>query len=224
MPHLRLIPPYRRGGGGCTGMIAPGKLSGGGGDFRRAWESQSSKRLTHTITCRPMPRAVAEGPANHIATEGSRSSQHPKASAVPNTCPQPTDPRERSAMGIFTALPTPLNFAIFLEDRISPQNHRGLNPPPPTETQKPQVGVAAQRGHSANSYVVYPGGTPANHPPTEACMIHSKQHRRCGVQDPGTRGYRWWKTALFAQRGHSARCAPQGTVPAFHSLLMGRPK
>ena len=49
----------------------------------------------------------------------------------------------------------------------------------------------AQRGHSTNYYVVYPGNTPANHPPTEACMIHSKQHRGCRIQDPGTRGYRW---------------------------------
>ena len=37
-------------------------------------------------------------------------------------------------------------------------------------------------------YVVYPGNTPANHPPTEACMIHSKQHRGCRIQDPGTCG------------------------------------
>ena len=42
-------------------------------------------------------------------------------------------------------------------------------------------------------------------PPTDACMIHSKQRRGCGVQDPGTRGYRRWKTADFS---HSARCAP----------------
>ena len=37
-------------------------------------------------------------------------------------------------------------------------------------------GVFAQRGHSANYYVVYPGNTPENHPPTEGCMINSKQH------------------------------------------------
>ena len=59
-------------------------------------------------------------------------------------------------------------------------------------------GVFAQRGHSANHYGVYPGNTPANHPPTEVHMIHSKPHRGCRVQDPGTRGYRRWKTALFA--------------------------
>ena len=51
-------------------------------------------------------------------------------------------------------------------------------------------GVFAQRAHSANSYVVYPGNTPENQPPTEACMIHSKQHRGCRLQHPGTRGYR----------------------------------
>ena len=59
--------------------------------------------------------------------------------------------------------------------------------------------------HSANYYAVYPGNTPENHPPTEPCMIHSKQHRGCRIQDPGTRGHRWWKTADFS---HSARCAP----------------
>ena len=42
--------------------------------------------------------------------------------------------------------------------------------------------------HSANYYVVYPGNTPENHPPAEGCMIHSKQHRGCRIQDPGTRG------------------------------------
>ena len=31
-------------------------------------------------------------------------------------------------------------------------------------------------------YVVCPGNTPENHPPTEACMINSKQH---GVQNSG---------------------------------------
>ena len=36
--------------------------------------------------------------------------------------------------------------------------------------------------HSANYCVVYPGTTPENHPPTEACMVNSKQH---GVQNSG---------------------------------------
>ena len=53
-----------------------------------------------------------------------------------------------------------------------------------------------------------PGTPPENHPPTEACMIHSKQHRGCGVQDPGTRGYRWWKTADFAHSTRTAHGAP----------------
>ena len=46
----------------------------------------------------------------------------------------------------------------------------------------------AQSAHSANYYVVYPGNTPENHPPTEAYMIHSKQHWGSRIQDPGTRG------------------------------------
>ena len=34
----------------------------------------------------------------------------------------------------------------------------------------------AQREHSANYYVVYPGNSPEKHPPTEACLNNSKQH------------------------------------------------
>ena len=75
-------------------------------------------------------------------------------------------------------------------------------------------------------------GTPESQPPAEGCMIHSKQHWWCRIQDLGTpgkhqtrknpwrtstrgvgcriqevgiRGYRWWKTAYFS---HSARCSP----------------
>jgi hypothetical protein len=73
-------------------------------------------------------------------------------------------------------------------------------------------GVFAQHTHSASYYIVYRGNTPENHPPAEACIIHSKQHR--GVQNSGP----WdpWlpvvKTSrLFAQRAHSARCAPDGS-------------
>ena len=92
--------------------------------------------------------------------------------------------------------------------------------------------------HSANYCAVYPGTPLENHPPTEACMINSKQP---GVQNSGpwdpwqasklkknprctTRGCRvqnsgpWdpWllvveNNRLFAQRGHSARCAPKST-------------
>ena len=71
-------------------------------------------------------------------------------------------------------------------------------------------------------------------------MIHSKQHRGCRIQDPGTRGKHQtkiinpWCTSrgcrvqnsgpcdlwlpvvensrLFAQRAHSARCAPSANV------------
>ena len=92
-------------------------------------------------------------------------------------------------------------------------------------------GVFAQRGHSANYHVVYPGNTPENHPPTEGRMISSKQHR--GTQNSGP----WdpWlpvveNSRLFAQRVHSARCAPydsreshectgQGVDKAWHTCL-----
>ena len=96
-------------------------------------------------------------------------------------------------------------------------------------------GVFTQCGHR-NYSVVYPGNTPENQPPTEACMIGSKQHRGCRIQDPGTRGkhqtkkktpgvpagavgcriqdsgirgYWWWKTADFL---HSA-CTVYGAPP-----------
>ena len=67
----------------------------------------------------------------------------------------------------------------------------------------------AQRTHSANHDGVHPRNTPAHHPPTEACMIHSKQHRGCRMQDPGTCGHRRWKTADFA---HSTWCAPLAII------------
>ena len=76
--------------------------------------------------------------------------------------------------------------------------------------------VFAQRAHSTNYYVVHPGNTPANYPPTEACMINSKQRRGCGIQGPGARGYRWWKTADFS---HSAKCTPIVTICAQHGIL-----
>ena len=69
-------------------------------------------------------------------------------------------------------------------------------------------GVFAQRAHSANCYGVYPGHTPANHPPTAACLIHSTQRRGCRAQNPGTRGYRRWKTAAFSRSARSAQSAP----------------
>ena len=60
--------------------------------------------------------------------------------------------------------------------------------------------VFAQRAHSTNYYVVYPGNTPENHPPTEACMIHSKQHRvqNSGPWDPWLPVVK--NSRLFAQR------------------------
>ena len=133
---------------------------------------------------------------------------------------------------------------IFFKGGVGRRQHRSDTGRPPAHrvrpTTWPQRGpgqggrfrtARAQRAHSANYYAAYPRNTPENHPPTEACMIHSKQHRGCRIQDhgthgkhqtkntipgvsagavwcriqdPGTLGYRWWKTADFS---HSARTA-----------------
>ena len=84
--------------------------------------------------------------------------------------------------------------------------------PSPSAPPRLQGGVFAERAHSANYYAVYPGNTPENHRPTEACMIHSKQHRGCRTQDPGTRGYRWWKTADVSHSAGTACSAPPRTL------------
>ena len=44
----------------------------------------------------------------------------------------------------------------------------------------PNLTFSPQLPQRQNYYVVYPGNTPENHPPTEACMINLKQH---GVQN-----------------------------------------
>ena len=75
-------------------------------------------------------------------------------------------------------------------------------------------------GHSANYCVVYPGNTPENHPPTEACMIHSKQHRGCRIQDPETRGKHQTKTTPTAEISHSARTA-HGAPPKVTVKITG---
>ena len=76
-------------------------------------------------------------------------------------------------------------------------------------------GVFAQRGHSAGTAPIIALLVPATPlkttPPTEACMIHSKQHRGCRMQDPGTRGYRWWKTDDFSHSAGTAHSAPPWT-------------
>ena len=72
-------------------------------------------------------------------------------------------------------------------------------------------GVFAQR--TAQLLLVSPKNIPCKPPPpTEVRMIHSNQHRGCGIQDPGTRGYRRWNTADVS---HSARCASKGPSAQF---------
>ena len=72
--------------------------------------------------------------------------------------------------------------------------------------------------HSARTVPIttlfIPGTPPENHPPTEACMINSKQHRGCRIQDPGTRGYLRWKKADFSHSAGTAHGAPPKTSPA----------
>ena len=80
--------------------------------------------LMHTFTCKPMPCSETERFANQMATKSSFSSEHMKESAVPNTCPN-YRPTGCSAIGILTALPTPLNvamgnFATFLKHENFP--------------------------------------------------------------------------------------------------------
>ena len=87
----------------------------------------------------------------------------------------------------------------------------------------PIGGVFAQRGHSANHYVVYPGNTPENHPPTEACMIHSNsiggaEFRTLGPMATGGEKRPTFRTA-HAQRAHSAWCAPISNPPGDTTML-----
>ena len=49
-------------------------------------------------------------------------------------------------------------------------------------------------------------------PPTEAGMIHSKPHRGCRIQGPGTHGYRRWKTADFLHSAGTAHGAPPASA------------
>ena len=71
----------------------------------------------------------------------------------------------------------------------------------------PKAAFSHSAGTASMITLVIPR-TPANHPPTEACMMHSKQHRGSRIQDPGTRGYRWWKTAGFPHSAGTAHGAP----------------
>ena len=71
--------------------------------------------------------------------------------------------------------------------------------------------MRAQHGYSANYYVVYPGNTPENHPPTAACMINSKQHRGCSIQDRGTRGKHQTKKIIPVVPAGGVGCRIQDT-------------
>ena len=90
------------GGGGCrTGVIPPAK------HLTTLGSPKGPTCLLPIFMCKPMLHSEAERLANQTATESSASSQHLKEAAVPNPCPQTTDPTERSAIGMFSAAPTP---------------------------------------------------------------------------------------------------------------------
>ena len=67
---------------------------------------------------------------------------------------------------------------------INTSQHQSIPPDPSMAIGPPySVGIVGAFSHSAgNYYVVYPGNTPENHPPTEACKLNSNQ---LGVQNSG---------------------------------------
>ena len=72
-------------------------------------------------------------------------------------------------------------------------------------------GVLARRAHSANYYVVCPENTPENHPPTDACMINSKQH---GVQKSGP--WDLWQALDLKKKGRPLGEYPPRAHPALY--------
>ena len=75
---------------------------------------------------------------------------------------------------------------------------------------KNTVGAFSHSAGTVPIITLFIPGTPPETPPppTEARMIHSKQHRGCRVQDPGTRGYRRWGTAGVSHSAGTAHGAP----------------
>ena len=96
---------YRGGGGILHGNHFAGKIS------PPLEFPKLLKCLTHTFTCKSMPRSEAERLANQMATESSISSLL-KESAVPKHLPKNYGPQACSTIGIFTALPIPIKGQI----------------------------------------------------------------------------------------------------------------
>ena len=94
--------------------------------------------------CKPMPCLEAERFANRMATDISITSQHLKRIYCSKPSPNSYGPTECSAIGIVTAVPTPLNSAkgnippLFLEDEILSRTH----PPPPPASSRPSHGCS----------------------------------------------------------------------------------
>ena len=94
-------PSNIQGGGGLGDYFARENFVGG--KFGHFPNCKSSNCLTRTLTCKPGHSSESERSANPIATcRRFRFSKH---------VPQNYGPKVCCAIGIFTALATPLNFA-----------------------------------------------------------------------------------------------------------------
>ena len=97
-----------------------------------------------------------------------------------------SSPQRRKGIRVYTVAPGP---AVIRGRRALAAQECGVGSPVGAFSHSART-ARAQRAHSVNDDSVYPRNTPASNPPTEACMIHSKRHQGCSIQDPGTRGYR----------------------------------
>ena len=139
--------------------------------------------------CAPVPacpqrqRARASPvPIGSLARRVNRQSPHSPTRISPSPLVPPT--RFTPVFHRFTPVSFPFSTASHCFPQFSTVFHR-------LGAFSHSAGTArAKRGHSPKYDGVYHGNTPDNHPPTEACMIHSKPRRGCSIQDPGTRGYR----------------------------------
>ena len=139
MPQYHVTDEDRRGGygRGRKRFWLAAKISWGEG-LATAGIPKAPNCIMHTLACRPMLCSEAERFAHQMASESTIASQHLKEPAVPNDCPKHYGPRECSAVGIFTAWPTPPNFAtrkFSLKTKISHKLSSAEIVPPPGHTE-----------------------------------------------------------------------------------------
>ena len=182
-----MICAVSRGRGGTCTITANGAweataqqdniLDQSAGDKERANSSKMKKWVgLRRSNSTPGPNHWSWGRTVDLALEGGGGRFG--ALADPRSTHAPTDPppansrRKNVTYPNWSDPPTP--------GALNPPTPPPPPPPPPPWDPPDRTaclgGVFAQHGHSANYYVVYPGNTPQNHPPTEGCTIHSKQH------------------------------------------------